>query len=66
MRFLRQVIGKNRQRIGDDFWQMVAANSVLQAAGTQPFKTYIDNNQAKVAEWVALRPIFEERAKDTG
>ena len=38
---------------------------MLQAEGKKPLKKYIDKRQAKVTEWVALRPIFEVCAKDT-
>ena len=44
----------------------MAAESVLQASGTKPLNTYINKRQAKVADWVALRPIFEVFAKDAG
>ena len=32
---------------------------VLKESGTQTLGAYIDNQQATVAEWVALRPIPE-------
>ena len=43
----------------DGTWRQVTAETVLEKAGTQPLGTYIDRIQAKVAEWVALRPILE-------
>ena len=39
---------------------------VLQGAGTHPLRTYMYWRQAKVAEWVALRPIFDVCARETG
>ena len=39
---------------------------MLQEAGKQPLQTYIEQMQVSVAEWVALRPIFEVCAKETG
>ena len=39
---------------------------MLQAEGTKPLREYIDKRQAKVAEWVALWPIFEVCEKETG
>ena len=57
--FLKKVTGNKMQRIGDDYWRKVVAESVIQADGKQPLKIYIDKSQATVAEWVALRPIFE-------
>ena len=47
-------------------WWKVAADKVLQGAGKQLLHTYLDRRQAKVAEWVALRPIFEVCARETG
>ena len=59
--FLRQVT-----RLKDGSWQKVALDKVLREGGTQPLQTYIGRRQATVAEWVALRPIFEVCAKETG
>ena len=39
---------------------------MLQAAGTKPLREYINMRQVLVAEWVALQPILEVCAKDTG
>ena len=39
---------------------------MIQAEETKPLRDYINNRQAVLAEWVALRPIFEVCAKDTG
>ena len=33
--------------------------TVLQGAGTQPLRTYVDRGQAILADWVELRPIFD-------
>ena len=57
--FFRQVMVKtsNRQRYGT--WRIVAAESVLKEAVTQTLGTYIAKQQAKVVEWVVLRPILE-------
>ena len=32
----------------------------------KPLREYIERRQATVAEWVALRPVFEVCAKETG
>ena len=66
MGFLRQVTRLKAKRLKDGSWQKVASDRVLQGAGTQPLQTYIGRRQATVAEWVALRPIFEVYAKETG
>ena len=64
--FLRQVMGKKMRTIGENSWWKEAADSIFQAAVTQPLKTYLDKSQAKVAKWVALRDIFELCMKETG
>ena len=33
--------------------------TVLQGSGKHTIRTYVDRIQATVAEWVALRPIFD-------
>ena len=38
---------------------------MLQDESTKPLKTYIDKMNVAVGEWVALRPIFKECAKET-
>ena len=64
--FLRQVTGMKARRLGDKTWTKEGPDRVLQAAGTKSLREYIDKRQATVAEWVALRPIFEVCAKETG
>ena len=50
----------------DGLGRKVAEDRVLKGAGTLPLHTYLDRRKAKVAEWVALRPIFEVCVKETG
>ena len=50
----------------DGSWRKVAADRVLQGAGTQPLHTHLYRRQATVVEWVALPPIFKVCARDTG
>ena len=38
---------------------MGGSESILKAVGNQDVRMYIDRRQATVAQWVALRPIFE-------
>ena len=57
--FLRQVTVKMAKQKRDGTWRSAAANSVLKEAGTQTPGTYIDEQQATVSDWVALRPILE-------
>ena len=40
--------------------------AVLQGAGTQSLGTYVDRRQTTVAEWVALRPVFDVCTRETG
>ena len=43
----------------------MAAEKVLEKAGTQSLGTYIDSRQVTVVTWVALRPILEVCDRDT-
>ena len=47
------------KRLKDGSWWKVAADGVIQKAGTQPLQAYLDRGQAKLAEWVALQTIFK-------
>ena len=38
---------------------------VREAAGMQALRTYINRRKATVAQWVALRPLFEVYAQET-
>ena len=66
MGFLPQVEGMTAQNLGVDTCQKEGAERVLKATGTKPLWEYIERRQATVAEWIALRPIFEVCAKETG
>ena len=64
--FLRHITGKRSQRIVDGKWETPGAEVVWEAVGTQSAMTYIRRWQANVAQWVALRPIFEECVGEEG
>ena len=64
--FLWQVKRNQAIRRRDGSWRQVTAETVLHGAGTQPIRTYVDMQQAAVAEWVALRPIFDVCTRKTG
>ena len=66
MGLLQQVMSMKEERKKDGSCKKVASDRVLQGEGTQPIHTYIYRRQVKVVEWVALRPIFEVYAKETG
>ena len=57
--FLKQVTGNNARRQWDGSWRREGADSMLQAAGIQLFRMYIDRRQATVAEWVATWTILK-------
>ena len=54
------------QRLADGTWDMPRVEVLREAAGTQLAMTYIGRKQATVAQWIALRPIFEGCASKTG
>ena len=64
--FLRQVTQKQERQRRDGSRHKVTEEAVLQGAGTQSLRTYVDRRQATVAEWVALRPIFDVSVRETG
>ena len=57
--FLLNLMTKREKRSLDGRWQWEGAESILKAVGNQDVRMYIDRRQATVAQWVALRPIFE-------
>ena len=63
---LRQVIVKQEIWRRDGSWRQVMEKVVLQGAGTQPLRTYLDRRQVTFSDWVALRPIFDVCAIETG
>ena len=62
---LRQVLGMKEWRLGDETWNEEGPYRVMHVGGTKPLREYINKMQATVAEWVALRPIFEVCKKET-
>ena len=64
--FLRHMMGKKARRRRGGSWRRALSDSRHQEAWTQPLQTYIEWRQEKVAEWVALRTIFEICANETG
>ena len=64
--FLRQVTGKMTRGQWYRTWRRAAEDSVLKELGNQKLGTYIDKQQTTVAKWLALRPIYEVRDRDTG
>ena len=46
-------------KVEDGTWQREGTKSILKAEGTRDIWAYINRPKAKVAQWVALWPIFE-------
>ena len=59
MGFLQKMTGKKMRRQKYGSCRRAASYRVIQEAGTQPLQTYIDQIQATLEEWVALRTIVE-------
>ena len=54
------------RKLGVDTWKKEGEDMVLQATGKNPLRDYTEKRQVTVAEWVALRSIFEVCAKRDG
>ena len=61
---LRRIMKQRSVQQKDGIWRQVEAETVIENTVTQPLGTYIDRSQAKVSEWVALRPILEVYDRD--
>ena len=61
---MRQIKEKRARREADGTWVTPKVELVREAAGTQSEITYIRRIQGTVAQWVALRPIFEVCVRD--
>ena len=57
--FLKKVTRKQAMRRMGISWRQVKSEAVLQGAETQTLMTYMDRRQATVAEFMAIRPIFD-------
>ena len=64
--FLRMIIGNRVKQLEDGTWETTGVEGILEAAGTQSARIYIEQRQATVAQWVALRPLFDVCARETG
>ena len=64
--FLRKITRKQATRRRYGYWRQVTSEAVLQGAGTQTIRTYVDRRQATVAEWVATRHILYVCVQETG
>ena len=64
--FFRQITRNRAQRIVDRTWKTSREGMVRGTAGKQSEMNYIGRQQSIVAQWVALGPIFEVCAGETG
>ena len=64
--FLKMITGKRAKQLGDGTWETAGAEGIREAAGTQSDRIYIEQRQETVAQWVALRPLFEVCAREIG
>ena len=64
--FFQKVTQKQATWQRDKYWRQGMAEAVLQGEGTQLLQTYVDIRQARVMEWVPLRPILDVCARETG
>ena len=64
--FLQMITGKRAKKLGDGTWETPGAEGIQESAGTQSDRIYIERRQATVAQWVALSPVFEVCAMETG
>ena len=63
---LQMITGKRAKQLVDGTWETPGAEVIREAAGTQLDRIYIERRQANVAQWVALRPLFEVCAREKG
>ena len=65
-KFLQMITEKRAKILGDGAWETLGAEGIREVAGTHPYMIYIEQRQATVAYWVALRPLFDICARETG
>ena len=63
---LKIITGKRDRKLGDWIWETPGAEGIREKAVTQSDGIYIEKRHATVAQWVALRPLFEVCARETG
>ena len=63
--FLRQIMGKQERRLRHGMWDTPGEEGVREVELMQSASTYIGRQQTTVAQWVALRRLFEVCARET-
>ena len=66
MEFLQMITGKRANILGYGTWETPGAEGIRETAGTQLSRIYIEQRKATVAQWVAIRPLFEVGAREKG
>ena len=66
MEFLQMITGKRTKKLGYGTWETPGAEGIREAARTQSDRIYIERQQATVAQWVTLYPLFEVCSRETG
>ena len=61
--FLIMITRKRERQLGDSTWETPGAEVVQEVEGTQLESIYIERHQENVAQWVALRSLFEVSAR---
>ena len=64
--FLQIIRGKREKRLGDGTLETPGAEGIREAAETQSDRICIEQRQATVEQWGALRPLFEVCERETG
>ena len=64
--FLQMITGKRVKQLGYGIWEKQVEEGMREASRTQSDRVCMDGRQTTVAQWVALRPLFEVCARETG
>ena len=64
--FLQMITVEREKRLRDGTWYIPGSEGIQEAVGINWARIYIEQRQATVAQWVALHPLFEVCARETG
>ena len=64
--FLQLITGKTSRRLGYRTWETTGTKDVRETERTQSARIYIEQRQETVAQWVALRPLFQVCTREIG
>ena len=63
---LQMIMGKRLKQLGDEIWETPGAEGTREGLGNQSESIYIEQQQATVAQWVALCSLFEVCTREKG